>query len=92
MHLQILIGGSRILIDSHTPGQTCDHAVGLNIEEISPSAHRLSDEQAKASHIGPCRKGYMLYTCKNISGNHRGDNAAVDGEAPVPDPHHSYEI
>ena len=69
----------------HAPGQGGLGAEGLPVQEIAPAADGLADEQAHDHQVHHGPQLDVAAAAENDGHNHHGDDAAVNGQAAVPD-------
>jgi len=69
----------------HAPGQGGLGAEGLPVQEIAPAADGLADEQAHDHQVHHGPKLDVAAAAENDGHDHHGDDAAVNGQAAVPD-------
>ena len=71
--------------ESHPPGQVAGAAVGLLVDEVAPSTHDLSDEQAHNRQVSHGQEGQLFIFAHHQAGQDTADDAAVDGQTAIPD-------
>ena len=72
------------VVNGDGPGQIGLSAVGFLIEEIAPSADRLSQRQGWNEHVGQLQKRELPRPAEKCAGDQPCDDAAVDREPAVP--------
>ncbi len=84
MHRRSPAGGR--LGDHHAPRQICGCAKGFSIDKIAPPADDLANEQPQGPHIqkGQDIEPVTILPAKEQHHQNSHDDAAIDGEAPVP--------
>ena len=75
----------RATVDRHAPRQAGRAAVRLAVDEVAPAADALADEQAERRKVAQARKRQLLDPAVHEKADERADNAAVDGDAALPD-------
>ena len=87
-----------VRLDEHGEGKKLQRgvahcqAVSLLVEIIAPAADRLGQDETRGDDITEGKEGNISVFAEKPGGDQAGDDAAVDGDAALPDSHHGKEI
>ena len=73
--------------DAHAQEEVVEdlRAVGLPVEEVAPAAHALADEQAQGHDVQIGGQLLLFDFGEEQQAQDRADDAAVNGDAALPD-------
>ena len=73
------------LHQAHFPQHIGLRAEGFPVEEVAPAADALADEEAQGNHVQHHQGLDLAALAENDDADDRTDDAAVDGQAALPD-------